>query len=1857
MADQNLIQIILEGIFRDTSLSQGQALVERIQRELARLGTTSEQTEQQTTRAGEEIISILQDVRAAQDLLADADVDQQAAALELLQEEYQRLSQTIASTAQREQQSNNRNLAQIRELQSELAKLRVRRQELEAISNRSTAQDNQLSTVNAQIEGLRNRISALRGTQQAASQTTQQQANSFRGLNDVISLLGERLSNIGGQIPGIGQGLQTIGNGLSGFAAAAGPIAAITAGITALAGAGFFALKKIGELTLGVTELSQQREQLERFANIGKDISAALELAGKSVNATLGDLKDGLAQLKQAQKDALLGNKDLIATLEAVGVTDFTNVEVALEQINTKLKSSGELARGLAVEFSKAFGEEGGRQFSEILLNLDEAKIRAKEFGLIISEDVAAQANKLRNTIADIKAQAEGASNIVGSRFLDAFNELGESINEVLDRLRNDEAFTGSLENTSILIDGIVRNGLPRIVSLLGDVVAFSGKVAGFVSVIQLVGEAIGVFPKFALAIGDVKEKAEGIPEKVKKISDEVKELGRSSLTANEVLQLINNELDRIEKRQSIDLNINSQNLKQQILEVEDLEKRGLLGAIEAQKIKNELTQKDLQDRKEAARKNLDFAQDEALNNIKLEEQRIERAKVVEQKIFLERSRAALDGNKKALEFLDNQLLSTQAKIAASEGIIQQIRSKFGETRLQLVEKLNKTEADLENGKVSAKKAVEDSIVRQRQNTNTAILAEESKLAAGIKERLAQGAIDRQTSENEITEIAIDAQQKRLNSALKALADLQKEGVKDVNLRKQLENDANNEAIKLAQLRLDAQQKLENQSIDRQLKRLETASLERERILSKNVDILRLEGREGEAQFLVIQNLIKGTEDRVNREELLLRKLFNEKATFEDIRLQLEKVKNAEEDARKAKLSGLQQSISAQQKENQQVEALADRHNSIVGLLDKQVGKIQSVNKTFDATTATIDEVRKRIADLRADGEDLLLRSQAVVGGRVDAALSFYDTAEALERNLNERIIKETIETERRRAEERTKLLTETNTQVLEALQDSLEQQEEAQEAHKENLKDLKEDLAEHNKKVNDDIENAEADSQKRIEKIFSDAREKEAKERATEIDRIKAERRQLEIDLRKIDEDARKDKAKREADAIVERAGLNKAVRDAQAELDKAGTQSEKDTASKALAEAQAKLKEFEDKNKGREAAEKTKQEKIKEAEQLLVKEKGEATTEEEIKAAEARFKARKEAAEKAFQDEIDFQEQLAELQKTGTEEEKAALKAKYAEIKKLNDEADVARLKDIDEQLALEKALRAKAEAERQAEIAKQVEEEKKRGQEAIDRLKEQGKKRADEIKQQLKDENKAFAEAEKEREEAIAKTLANLTKNLELASGQISGYIASLAAALGIAADKIKPIADAVAQIQQATKTTQQTAANNANNSSNSTSTSGTSNSSSTGNNPFSSPTGSDPNAGNLGFNRQAANQGNQGNQGNQQNNGSPSSFPASPNNSPASPNNSPSGPSSNTGISASNNQANQNSQVEPVQGNGQIDDSVPDLKTLDEFKAKLLKIQQNLFQATGLDVNKNYKKSETDPIFANLKLLEQSRDVRYKVAIKFINSYIPEIAGFATVNDYARGVAFATIVTREFEGEKGNRTFNYKKSVPEYTKDIDILLAGIERLRKANQPQEPSKFDDDLGTTATPASPGSNSGDINAPKPPNQPSGGRGNNPGPRSPGSSPTPTAKPSNPSGLSDKEKNFFANQEKEKNTGFDEVAESGLKVPGLRPDQAVTPNQPKEPDLDTNPDTAGQAPTQASAPVINNQNQLEFRPQFTINISAKSDNRNSNNNLDINQVMKDLSNAVSDVANAEGQRFMRAINEGVKNYFDKMFS
>lgn len=1835
MANENLIQIILEGIFRDTSLSQGKALVEQIQKELARLGATSEQAENQTTTAGQEIISILQDVRAAQDLLADSDVDQQAAALELLQEEYQRLSQAITSTAQREQQSNNKNLAQIRELQSELAKLRVKRQELEAISSRSTAQDNQLSTVNAQIEGIRNRIAALRGVQQTATQTTTQQANSFRGLNDVVSLLGERLSNIGGQIPGIGQGLQTIGNGLSGFAAAAGPIAAITAGITALAGAGFFALKKIGELTLGVTELSQQREQLERFANIGKDISAALELAGKSVNATLGDLKDGLAQLKQAQKDALLGNKDLIATLEAVGVTDFTNVEVALEQINTKLKSSGELARGLAVEFSKAFGEEGGRQFSEILLNLDEAKIRAKEFGLVISEDVAAQANKLRNTIADIKAQAEGASNIVGSRFVDAFDQLGESINEVSDRLRNDEAFTGSLENTSILIDGIVRNGLPRIVSLLGDVVAFSGKVAGFVSVIQLVGEAIGVFPKFALAIGDVKEKAEGIPEKVKKISDEVKELGRSSLTANEVLQLINNELDRIEKRQGIDLNINTENLKQQILQVEDLEKRGLLGAIEAQKQKNELTQKDLKDRVEAARKNLDFAQDEALNRIKLEEQRIERAKVVEQKIFLERSRAALDGNKKALEFLDNQLLSTQAKIAASEGIIQQIRSKFGETRLQLVEKLNKTEADLENGKVSAKKAVEDSIVRQRQNTNTAILAEESKLVAGIKERLAQGAIDRQASENEITEITIDAQQKRLNSALKALADLQKEGVKDVNLRKQLENDANNEAIKLAQLRLDAQQKLENQSIDRQLKRLETASLERERILSKNVDILRSEGREGEAQFLVIQNLIKGTEDRVNREELLLRKLFNEKATFEDIRLQLEKVKDAEEDARKAKLSGLQQSISAQQKENQQVEALADRHNSIVGILDKQIGKVQSVNKTFDAQTATIDQIRKRISDLRADGEDLLLRSQAVVGARLDAALSFYDAAEALERNLNERIIKETIETERRRAEERTKLLTETNTQVLEALQDSLEQQKEAEQDHNQSIKDLKEDLAEHNQKVNDDIEDAEADSQKRIEKIFSDAREREAKERATEAERIKAERRQLEIDLRKIDEDARKDKAKREADAIVDRAALNKAVRDAQELVDKGGTQEERAAAKKALEEAQAKLAEFDKKNKAREAAEAEKNKKIKEAEQLLAKEKGEATTEEEIKAAEARFKARKEATEKAFQDEIDFQDQLAELQKTGTEEEKAALIKKIEEIRKINKEAEAARLKDIDEQLALEKALRAKAEAERQAEIAKQVEEEEKRAKEAIDRLREQGAKREEEIRKQIEKESKQFEKAEAERNAKIAQAIAEVSAGLQLASSQLSDYVTNLAKSLGLAADKIKPIADAIAQINNATKTNSTSSSSASNPGSN------PSNPSNPSNSPFSSPTQGDNNdsAGSIGFNRQAAN-----NQSNQQgqNNNSPSSPSAGANNNQAN-SNQPPGPSSNAPISASANQANQNSQVEPT--GGQIDDTVPkSFASASEYRARIVKLHQNLLDAFDIKPNKIYPKT----IFGRGKGLEAASKAK-QTGIKLTYVYGQGIG----VDPKAINSALASVGFLNYGSAKQIKIgeVSYRDSQKTFEAGLDKLIASLEAAKPSNP------LDEGLDDTVTPTTGG------NTPSPgtgsnPNQP-GGRGNNPSPRGPGSSPTPTAKPSNPSGLSDKEKNFFANQEKDKNTNFDEAKANGLEgFKLLRPDQAVTPNAPKAPDL-TDPDAAGQAPgqPQPQPPTINNQNQLEFKPQFVINISPRNDNRSSNNNLDINQIMRGLSNAVSDVANVEGQRFMRAVSDGVKDYFDKMVS
>lgn len=1824
MAIQTDINLIINAIFQGEDLNKFRGILAEIiarSNELQQVNQDSAQEQvsnsSRITQAQRQVLQALEDVQAAQTLLADAPEDQRAEALELLQQEYRRFGQAIQQVERLEEQQSNQQLADIRKLQAELAKLAAKKRELESTSNRSSSQQNELSTVNAQIEGLQRRITALRGTQQAASQTTQEQANSFGRLRDVVGLISERLQNLGGQLPGIGGGLSTIGSGLGELAAAAGPVAAITVGIAALGAAGIITLKEISNLTLGVKDLAKERGELERFTGIGQEISAALQTAGLAINATLGDLKDGLAQLKQAQKDALLGNEEIKEALNGLGVTDFTSVEGALEQINAKLRSSGDLAKGLAVEFSRVFGEEGGRQFSEIALKLDEAKQRAKEFGLVLSGETVEQAAKLQSVLADIQAQLDGASIIVGSRFLDAFTELGQAVSDVITQLRNDEAFTGALEQASILVDGIVRNGLPKLVTLLGEVVAVAGKIAGLVSTIEILGEAFGIFPKLALGATQFKESTKGIPESVKTISDEVKGLGRSSVTATEAIKLLENQLSKIEKRQQIELSINSESIKKQIVDIEELERKGLITAIEAARQKNDLLQKEVSNRLNAARQNLDFAQNEIRAKISEEQERISRARVVEAKILAEKQKAQEEGNTKAVESLDRQLVTTQAKIGASLAVIQGLQQKFGEKRLELQEKLTKAEIELDNQSLQAKRNIEEAITKDKQNTVSKILEEETKLINETKKLFEQGAISKIESENRITQIQIAAQEQRLQAAREALAKFDREqieqNVANANLRKQLETEVNNESIKLTDQRLSQERTLEQQFITQRLQNLEAESIRRQSLLERDVAFLRSQSREGEAQILIVQNLVAQADEKLKKEELTLASLRNENATLEQQRIQREKIDAAQKEALSARLQAAQKILEVTSAENKAVEALADKNNSLTGILEKQAGKIQSIKETFDATTASVEEIRKRIADLRADAEDLLLKSQAAVAARIDAALSFIDAAEALERKLNERLLKESLETERQKAEQAIAERQRAAQEALRLAQQELKEEAKLLEESKEKRRKIKDDIAENENKRNSEIADLKKRQQEQLDDFDEQQKEKEQRRADQQHQSLLEKEADFQEQLANLRNQVKEQALEDEEKFLDERAKLELQLNEALEQTSSGdGDDSTRKNAQAKADDLRNQISALDERENQRKERQSRKDDEINKAQQSASERIKNAKSAEEVEQIEKELSIQIDGIDKKFKNEEEYEQKLAGFRGKVSQETLDKIKANFEAQQALAEQNAADRIAAERKKFDLLKAAREKAEAE-EKEAAE------KRRQELIENQ-----------KKELDDRNKAFDEKKKQLEQALADERKSYKKHLEelrtktaeslaaIASSFTDGgkaaeeFFTKFASNLGLTSKAIDEVLNKLKQFKQETQNAQQQLGNvGGNNTSLGNPLGGSTSGQNNNGGPLTgSPSNTSGATGTIGNNIIAAPQQPNGN------NSSPNSV-ANTNNNPANNSNlpNPNSNSSNANNSASPNSQNTTNQNKSSEskGNGSYPTIPDEIKTGDEYKALVLQILEVLLKKAGV---KNVNDSGSGDIFLKGKkgnLLEaEARQLgakalrSYALTVLRANPSIKEKADEVYAKQingvFAGGTensVISILVTIDFKDGKGFT--NLKSNRKRHASFADQVIAIVEKFRSTGKLKGDLTKDVDGIIPIDPGSIGGLGGDKG--------NGGFGPRDKPEIPNVPPA-----SNGNDLSDEEKAFFANREKDTQNGDGEGASKKGFVP-IVPDAAVggTPKKPNQ--SANNPST----PTNNKASTTDNSN-AQTQPVDSINNStSQSINQNNNNQVTVN--------------------------------------
>lgn len=351
----------------------------------------------------------------------------------------------------------------------------------------------------------------------------------------------------------------------------------------------------------------------------------------------------------------------------------------------------------------------------------------------------------------------------------------------------------------------------------------------------------------------------------------------------------------------------------------------------------------------------------------------------------------------------------------------------------------------------------------------------------------------------------------------------------------------------------------------------------------------------------------------------------------------------------------------AQNKQTDAVEKTKKKQQELNDVINETAGKILSVSKSFDANTASIEEIRKKIEDLRKDSEELLLNSQAVVAGRIDAALSFIDVADELERKLNERLIKEGAEAERQKAN-----------------QAIAERQRAAQEAfkiakqEKEEETNLKTEFIAKEKEIDDEINKNKLDAAitldelkqtqaKQLEAFDKDEKQKELDRADQQHDALLQKESDFQSQLQATKDKAEEEGAKKTSDAARKAADIDLQLQDL---IEK--RKNEKDPNNQKSLDEQIKQKQAElanaDKSEAdRAAREKRRQEEIAKAQATAQEKLKGAKSDTEVAEIEKELGIQLDGIDKKFANEQKYAEDLAKYQGKVSQERLDAITAAY--------------------------------------------------------------------------------------------------------------------------------------------------------------------------------------------------------------------------------------------------------------------------------------------------------------------------------------------------------------------------------------------------------------------------------------------------------------------------------------------------------------------------------------------------------------------------------------------------------------------
>lgn len=1050
-----------------------------------------------------------------------------------------------------------------------------------------------------------------------------------------------------------------------------------------------------------VAATAKQVDTIQKASGAAAITALALSKAFESVGGSANDATDVLTQVAGSLADANSGNRELAQGLKALGVTDLSNLDKSFNQLIDSFKRTDLSLAQINVR-SQVLGEQGVKQAAAIAGGYENIKQKIKDYGLELDETTKKQAGDFTGAVADSKLAFDALETAIAKEVLPTLTSATKNFNEFVLALAKSETVIGVFKSFAGTISSVIssfsvlqKTFEDTKTSLTPLIDGVNAADKNFTTFRDTILNSIPGFQKYRQALREtsagfdaIKPSALGTAIPLLGLFESI---GKGNQLYAEQIELQKQYEASLKKaKPAIDGNVISQKqAEDQLTKLKDKQAQLLT------------SEKALADSQIAA------TQERVRRGVQSEQEAQVEIQGIRERLAQKELDLAANTQKTIQEFQQKGLNFTKERAEADNGVLQ-----AGLARNQVRrEDAAKTEA---------------AILGDRDRAVAKIVDIEAKGAEEIQKQRNSGLIDEQTYNNKLTELSI----KSLNDQVAA----------DKLAKNQLiaQKNANVLAIQaLDQKIADNEKKILEQEQQQKITLLQN-QLANETAAAQAITTTRLTYIEQEKTALAQKIAIQGDsidKDKLQRDQLQLniqeiiatRLNLQELIPIREKELEILKAQGASQEAIKAKeseIGKLQADISQKRVEQLAAEKTAQQQvidQTIRGLqsyaaelaksteaadtfykklLDGSL-TIQSIKQTFDGTSKSVEEVQQHIKDLIADSQSLFLVN-------LNAAQSFSDAAEALQKDLDARLLTEA----QKQAQANAAILLKAQQDRLALAERTAESLAKIERDTSNKLRDLKQqetkDLEQNNNDKLNEIESYERDSKQAAvdgaqsrKDLVQKLADEELAANQKHNNELLAQQEAFENAKSDLTTKATKDRNSTERQGLVTQAQI-------EAELKKVGN----DPAKKAELEKQ--LKESQEAT----ARAKRKEAEIKKAE--------------EISGSKEELDARTSAIEEKYRTEEEGAKQLADLEKTGNKEAIERLKALLKEEAENEEKA----LADNLARIARDKALKQK-------------------------QLDDETKARHDAQQKQLDDLDASIAKEQKARDEAHAKRLSDIDK----------------------------------------------------------------------------------------------------------------------------------------------------------------------------------------------------------------------------------------------------------------------------------------------------------------------------------------------------------------------------------------------------------------------------------------------------------------------------------------------------------------